>query len=126
MEFMGYKNDQDNLNLVYDSNGFLDIDLTKIIVFTSPCNDSNIYSIAIALLQKTDEYYEYHLNVISESNYGNSVATGDVKIYYDSVNHCIKSIFVNDIENADLYDKYGDIFDVSVKDYMHLLYKHYN
>lgn len=124
MEFMGYKNDQDTL--VYDSNGFLDIDLTKIISFTSPYNDNNIRSIAIALLQKTDEYYEYHLNVVSESNYGNSVANGDVKIYYDSSNHCIKSIFVNDIENADLYDKYGDIFDVSVKDYMHLLYKHYN
>ena len=124
MEFMGYKNDQDTL--VYDSNGFLDIDLTKNIYFTSPYNDSNIRSIAIALLEKTDEYYEYHINVVSESNYGNSVANGDVKIYYDASNHCIKSIFVNDIENSDLYDKYGDIFDVSVKDYMHLLYKHYN
>ena len=122
MEFMGYKNDQDTLD--YDSNGFLDIELTKIILFTSPYNDSNIHSIAIALLQKTDEYYEYHLNVVSESNYGNSVANGDVKIYYDSVNHCIKSIFVNDIENADLYDKYGDIFDVSVKDYIHILYRY--
>lgn len=124
MEFKGYKNDHDNL--VYDRAGFLDIDLTKIIFFTSPYNDSNIYSMAIALLKKTDEYYEYHLNVISESNYGNSVANGDVKIYYDSANHCIKSIFVNDIENAYLYDKYGDVFDVSVKDYMHILYKHYN
>ena len=118
MEFMGYKNDQDTL--VYDSNGFLDIDLTKIIFFTSPYNDNNIRSIAIALLQKTDEYYEYHLNVVSESNYGNSVANGDVKIYYDESG--ITSILVNDEENAYLHDRYDDCFDISPEAYRHLLY----
>ncbi len=123
MEFLGYKNNQVTLN--YDNDGFLVVDSTEYIIFKSPHNERNMYSISISFCDKTPNYYQYHMSVIAETNYGNSVAYGNIKIYYDSVNKRIKSIVVNDMENGNLCDKYDDCFDISVSSYIKILYNGY-
>jgi hypothetical protein len=125
MEFLGYKIGNGYTHLDYDNDGFLVGDTIELLTFISPDNKSNMYHVSIECLGKTDEYYQYKINVIGESNYGDSVAYGNVKIYYDSDSKLIKSVFVNDVKNANLCDKYDDVFEIGVSSYINLLYNHY-
>jgi hypothetical protein len=118
MEFYGYTNN--TIKLEYDINGFLILDKTEYIEFQSPYHQNETYSMSISCLQKNETHYTYDLSIIKESNYGNSVAFGKVKIYYDESG--ITSILVNDEENAYLHDRYDDCFDISPEAYRHLLY----
>ena len=128
MEFCGYTNKTDKID--YDSNGFAIIPSNpKEFQFTFyPTNQKDTdyvkeeYIIFVSLMNKCESYYTYYLRIILESNVGylGGVAIGEVKIYFDR--NGISKVFVNDIENGNLIDRYDDCFDISPDEYLHLLF----
>jgi hypothetical protein len=123
---LNYENNTDILE--YDENGFLvgpfDND-TEISIYFQDCNrfhHNGSYSAFFAeLITKTDTEYIYSVRVSESIPNGDFLALGTVKIMYDS--NKITHIYVNDVLNGLLHDRYGDLFDIDPSDYIHLLKK---
>lgn len=119
MDFLNYKND--DIHLDYDDNGFLFLEKSKSIYFKPNFSKiDSLISFNIDYIFKNDMYYKYNISVIQECTYGNSVAHGEVEIYYNESG--LQNIIVNGKPFGDLTDRYNDCFEISPDSYIHLIY----
>jgi len=91
------------------------------IFFGDSWESTGISSFTCKLLSKSSDLYSYNVTVQEETLFGHFVANGKVDIYLENKNN-IKEIFVNDVKDGKLHDKYGDCFFIYPEEYMHLIY----
>ena len=129
LDLLNYENK--TVELEYDDNGFLISQINSedgINIYFQEGEhfyQDGSYSVFYAkLITKTDTEYIYSIQITESIPTGDFVALGTVKIIYDSNNKKISKIYVNDIEDGMLHDKYDDCFDVYPSTYIHLLKKY--
>ena len=127
LTLLNYENH--TVTLEYDENGFLvgpfDNDNEISIYFQdgNRFNDNGSYSAFFAqLISKDKNEYIYSVRVCESILNGDFLALGTVKIMYDY--NKITNIYVNDVMNGLLHDRYDDVFDIAPSDYIHLLKKY--
>ncbi len=128
LNFLNYENK--TVKLEYDDNGFLIGQINSgnnINIYFQDGNhfrqDGSYSAFFAKLITKTDTEYIYSIRVAESIPNGDFLALGTVKIIYDSNNKKISKIYVNDIEDGMLHDKYNDCFDIYPSSYIHLLKK---
>lgn len=127
LTLLNYENH--TVTLEYDENGFLvgpfDND-NEISIYFQDGNrfhhDGSYSAFFAQLITKTDTEYIYSVRVCESITNGDFLALGTVKIMYDC--NKITYIYVNDVLNGLLHDRYDDVFDISPSDYIHLLKKY--
>jgi len=131
LTLLNYENHTVKDILEYDENGFLVCPInnendTHISIYFQDGNrfhHNGSYSGFFAeLISKTDTEYIYSISVFESIPNGDFLALGTVKIMYDS--NKITNIYVNDVLNGLLHDRYNDCFDIAPSDYIHLLKKY--
>jgi hypothetical protein len=129
LTLINYENN--TVTLEYDENGFLvgpignenDTEISIYFQDGNRFNHNGSYSAFFAqLITKTDTEYIYSIRVSESIPNGDFLALGSVKIMYDS--NKITNIYVNDVMNGLLHDRYDDVFDIAPSDYIHLLKKY--
>lgn len=128
LKLLDYENK--TVELEYDENGFLINQINSedgIYIYFQEGEhfyQDGSYSVFYAnLIRKINNEYIYSIQITESIPMANFVATGTVKIIYDSNNKQISKIYVNDIEGGMLHDKYNDCFDIYPSSYIHLLKK---
>ncbi len=107
-----------NNKLIYDSNGFLTG--SQLVFFDS---ENFVVLFSYTLLDNNNDYYAYNINIKEEWNRGSSIAYGKVELFLK--NNKIDKVIVNNVENGMLFDKYNNCFNISPREYLHLIYKNY-
>jgi hypothetical protein len=128
LSLLNYENH--TVTLEYDENGFLigpinnenDTEISIYFQDGNHFNHNGSYSAFFAqLISKDKNEYIYSVRVSESIPNGDFLALGTVKIMYDS--NKITNIYVNDVINGLLHDRYDDVFDIAPSDYIHLLKK---
>jgi hypothetical protein len=129
LTLLNYENH--TVTLEYDEYGFLigpignenDTEISIYFQDGNRFNHNGSYSAFSAqLITKTDTEYIYSIRVSESIPNGDFLALGTVKIMYDC--NKIINIYVNDVLNGLLHDRYDDVFDIAPSDYIHLLKKY--
>ena len=126
LTLLNYENHSDTLE--YDENGFLVGPIsndTEIHIYFQDGNhykEDRSYSAFFAkLISKNKNEYIYSIRIAESIPNGDFLALGTVKIMYNY--NKITSVYVNDVLNGMLEDRYNDCFDIYPFRYIHLLKK---